>query len=235
MSVPQLTARVEQIHDLTHDVRELQLRLLDPPQIDFKAGQFVSFQINRKDLPAPTSRPYSIASPAGEKGIITLVFNRVQGGPGSEFLFGLKERDEVRFTGPAGHFYLREDADRDFLFVVTGTGIAPVRSMLYDLFNRQPQKVVKLFWGLRSERDLYYQDELNALSRDHNSFSFVTTLSRPSELWTGERGRVTRLVERIDTVERLAVYLCGGSGMIKEVTDLIRGKGLCPIYREKFY
>jgi NAD(P)H-flavin reductase len=62
------------------------------------------------------------------------------------------------------------------------------------------------------------------------------TLSRPTEGWTGETGRVTRLVEeRIPSVKNLAVYLCGNSGMLKDVTEVVRKKGLCPIYREKFY
>jgi len=120
--------------------------------------------------------------------------------------------------------------------VATGTGIAPIRSMLFDRLERGPSRAVTLFWGLRSERDLYYQDELETLARRHANFNFLTTLSRPEGSWKGQTGRVTRLVdERIASVDNLAVYLCGNSGMIKDVSAIINRRGLCPIYREKYY
>jgi NAD(P)H-flavin reductase len=108
--------------------------------------------------------------------------------------------------------------------------------MLLALFEKQSSGSAMLFWGLRTQRDLYYQDELEAWARAHSKFSFTTTLSRPENGWSGERGRVTRLVEeRIVTVQNLSVYLCGNSGMLDDVSGLIQKKGLCPIYREKYY
>lgn len=229
-------AQVERIRDLTHDVREIDLRLGEPPAIGFKAGQFLSFEVGRDALNRTIVRPYSIASPPSQGERVLLVLNLVQGGPGSTYLFGLRVGDETQFKGPTGAFYLRDDPARDLLFVATGTGIAPLRSMLYALSERGFPRPVTLYWGLRSQRDLYYQDELEALARAHPNFSFITTLSRPEDGWTSERGRVTPLVEaRIASVQNLAVYLCGNEGMIKDVTAVLQKKGLCPIYREKYY
>jgi NAD(P)H-flavin reductase len=93
-----------------------------------------------------------------------------------------------------------------------------------------------LLWGLRSQRDLYYQDELARLGMRHPEDLFITTLSRPQSGWPGVSGRVTSLVQQhVRDVKQLAVYLCGNSGMIKEVTGIIQTKGLCPIFREKYY
>ena len=229
-------AAVCRIRDLTHDVRELDLRLMEPPQLTFKAGQFVSFEVGQNEKKQALIRPYSIASPPSRPDVLTLLFNLVPGGPGSTYLFNLKEGDETQFKGPAGTFRLRDDPARDHLFVATGTGIAPIRSMLLALFEKNAACSVTLFWGLRSQRDLYYQDELAAWAKAHPRFTFTTTLSRPEDGWSGERGRVTRLVEeRIASVNNLAVYLCGNSGMIQDVTGTIQKKGLCPIYREKYY
>lgn len=234
--MPQFRARVDRIRNLTHDVREITLGLLDPPQIVFKAGQFISFEVVKEELKFPLVRPYSIASPPSQRETVTLLLNLIPGGPGSTFLFGLKEGGETCFSGPAGSFYLRDDPARDPFFVATGTGIAPFRSMLLTHFERGTPRAATLYWGLRSQRDLYYQDELETLARTHPNFSFLPTLSRPEDGWTGARGRVTRLVEeRIASVANLDVYLCGNSGMIKEVTEIVRKKGLCPIHREKFY
>ena len=88
----------------------------------------------------------------------------------------------------------------------------------------------------RQPRQRIGQDELETLARRHANFSFLTTLSRPESSWKGQTGRVTRLVdERIASVDNLAVYLCGNSGMIKDVSTIINRRGLCPIYREKYY
>ncbi len=230
------TAEVSRIQDLTHDVRAIELQLLEPSSITFKAGQFVSFEVPKEGLPRPVTRPYSIASPPGQRDRLLLVLNLVQGGPGSSYLFSLREGSHTQFKGPAGAFYLRDDGARDLLFVATGTGIAPLRSMILAQLERATSQSVTLFWGLRSQRDLYLQEELQELARTYPKFSCVMTLSRPEPGWEGASGRVTALVEqRVSSVTNLAVYLCGGSGMIKDVTARLSAKGLCPIYREKYY
>lgn len=228
-------AEVTHTRDLTHDVREIELRLIEPREIRFKAGQFVSFEVPASGHLPVLTRPYSIASPPDLSDRITLVLNMVAGGPGSTFLFGLREGDKTQFKGSAGAFYLRDDG-RDLLLVGTGTGIAPLRSMLLAELARESARRVTLIWGLRSQRDLYYQEEFSGLSRTHPRFSPVTTLSRPEPGWAGPIGRVTTFVEKeIASVKNLSVYLCGNGGMIKEVTRILNGKGLCPIYREKYY
>jgi CDP-4-dehydro-6-deoxyglucose reductase len=228
-------AEVVRIEDLTHDVRGIELRLSEPPDIRFKAGQFISFEVPSSGRVPFVTRPYSIASPPSQSDHVTLVFNLVVGGPGSTYLYGLREGDKVQFKGPVGSFYLREDS-RDLLLVATGTGIAPLRSMLLAELERESARQVTLIWGLRSQRDLYYQLELAELRRAHTRFSCVTTLSRPEPGWTGVEGRVTTYIEKeLTSVKNLSVYLCGNGGMIKDVTTILNAKGLCPIYREKYY
>lgn len=229
-------AEVSRVTDLTHDVREIELRLIHPPEIEFQAGQFVSFEIQQAGMPRPLTRAYSIASPPSQRDRITLVFNLIERGPGSNYLFGLRLGDKAQFKGPAGSFRLRNDGARDLLFVATGTGIAPIRSMVLDWLEGGAARAALLYWGLRSQRDLYYQDEFSRLAKVHAQFTFVTTLSRPEPGWTGAGGRVTTLVsERVMSVSNLAVYLCGNGAMIKELTVTLNAKGLCPIYREKWY
>lgn len=228
------TAAVTHVRDLTHDVRQVELTLTEPPTIDFQAGQFVSFEIERP-AGVPATRPYSIASSPRRETAIELLFNLVPGGPGSEYLFGLHRGDVTTFRGPVGSFTLR-DSSRDLLFVATGTGIAPLRSMLHALADVQSERSVTLFWGVRSERDLYYQDELAELRRQLPRFSFIMTLSRPTGEWQGVTGWVSSLVEqRITSVENLDVYLCGNAAMIRDVRDILRTKGLCPIHSERYY
>lgn len=236
MGIQTYTASVSRVRDLTHDVRELEMVLVEPKDLSFKPGQFISFEVRKEGFPVPVVRPYSIASPPAQQGRVTLVFNLVAGGPGSTYLYGLRVGDRTTFKGPAGSFYLKDDGTRDLLLVATGTGIAPIRSMILAQLERQTSQALTLFWGLRSQRDLYYQEEFQSLAGQHPRFSFVATLSQPEAGWTGVTGRVTALVQdRITSVRNLAAYLCGNGGMIREVTALLQGQGLCPIYREKWY
>jgi NAD(P)H-flavin reductase len=236
MPIETFTAQVESIKNLTHDVRQLDLRLIEPRTITFKPGQFISFEMPDPQTGRLLTRAYSIASQPSRSGIITLLFNLVSGGPGSGFLFHLKAGEKTHFKGPAGHFYLRDDPERELLFVASGTGIAPIRSMLMANAESHNPRSATLFWGLRSQQDLYDQEELAELTKRTPTLTAVTTLSRPDPGWSGESGRVLRLIEeRIASVKNLAVYLCGNSAMIADATSLLQKKGLCPIYREKYY
>jgi len=164
MPIQSFTAEVYGYRDLTHDVREITFGLRDPASIAFKAGQFISFEIEHEGKKFPLTRPYSIVSPPSRHDSLDLLLNLVPGGPGSTYLFNLRAGDVTQFKGPAGAFYLHDDHDRDHLFVATGTGIAPFRSMLATLFEHGCSSAVTLLWGVRHQRDLYYQDELQGLA-----------------------------------------------------------------------
>lgn len=236
MPVQTFTAQVESIKNLTHDVRRLDLQLIEPKTIDFRPGQFVSFEMPHPQTGRLVTRAYSIASQPSRSDVITLLFNLVPGGSGSGFLFDLKAGEKTHFKGPTGNFYLRDDPNRELLFIASGTGIAPIRSMLLANAERPDARPATLFWGLRSQRDLCYQEELAELTRRTPTLTAITTLSRPEPGWSDESGRVLRLIEeRIASVKNLAVYLCGNSAMIADATSLLQKKGLCPIYREKYY
>ena len=232
----EFNAQVSQVKDLTHDVRELELSLLAPDTIDFKAGQWISLDVWHPGLKQYVPRQYSIASPPSQCHKVNLLFNRIPDGLGSNYLFSFHEGDPVTFQGPSGSFYLQEKAGRDLVFVATGTGISPFRSMLSTFLEQPEAGTLTLYWGLRSQRDLYYQHELEALAQGHPNFSFFTILSRPENGWKGPIGRVTTLVENnIASVSNVTFYLCGNGGMIRDTTAIVRKKGLCPIRTEQYY
>lgn len=229
-------AQVSRVTDLTHDVRELKISLTAPDSIDFKAGQWISLDVWNPRLKQHVPRQYSIASPPSQCQHITLLFNRVPEGPGSSYLFSLHEGDSLKFRGPNGSFYLQEKPGRDLVFVATGTGIAPFRSMISTFLEQPEAGTLTLYWGLRSQRDLYYQRNLATLSQGNPNFSFITTLSRPESGWKGSVGRVTTLVENnISSVSNVTIFLCGNGSMIRETTEIVKKKGLCPIRTEQYY
>ncbi|MEO6203308.1 MAG: FAD-binding oxidoreductase, partial [Nitrospirales bacterium] len=201
-------AHISRVKDLTHDVRELQLSLTAPDSIEFKAGQWISLNVWHPRLKQHVPRQYSIASPPSQCHQIEILFNRVPDGPGSSYLFSLHEGDPLTFQGPNGAFYLEEKPGRDLVFVATGTGIAPFRSMISTFLEQPEAGGLTLYWGLRSERDVYFQPELATLAQQHPNFSFITTLSRPENGWKGSTGRVTTLVENnIALVNNVTFFL----------------------------
>ncbi|WDT72007.1 MAG: hypothetical protein MPW14_02000 [Candidatus Manganitrophus sp.] len=143
----------------------------------------------------------------------------------------------MKFLYPLGYFTVKEAAT-SLLFVATGTGIAPIKSMIVHLLRSGSRRPMTLYWGLRSEIDLYYQEEFTSLAKEYPFFKYFVTLSRPTDAWNGLKGRVTSLLPGlIQTVENLDAYLCGNGEMIKEVRTLLIEKGMPrkSVHYEKFY
>ena len=230
------TARIQQIRDLAPKVRELTFDLVEPgpTALHFHPGQSMAVMIPSSEHEAETVRYYSIASPPSQLTSFRILLSVADQGLGSTYLYQQSKGAQVQCQGPSGNFQFHNDDTRGILFVATGTGIAPFRSMLSALFEKPLTKPVRLIWGLRSEQDLYYQEELQNLAEQHPRFSFEITLSRANARWSGATGRVTDLVSQLPSVENLAVYICGHRKMVHEVADIVSQKGDAPIYQEEF-
>src|SRR5579864_6946732 len=177
---------------LTNNILELDLKLVEPDKIDFKAGQFVQLMVGPKD-----KREYSIITAPVMNGGISFVVNTSPMGPGSKYILALKAGDEVMLDGPYGIFVVRpQDADRDQLFVATGSGIAPFKSIISDLFGAGFAKKITLLFGVRTEADAFYFDFFEQLAKRRSNFEFIPCLSDPSPDWQGFRGRVTSYLEQ---------------------------------------
>jgi len=239
-------AEVVEVRALTDNVREIGLMLIDPPDLHFVGGQYIAIEVTEmKDgHPHVNNRPYSIASPPSDKGVIRLCVDRVGDGPGSTRLHALNPGDRLEFLPPMGYFTVNQAASTDLLFIATGTGIAPIKSMIGQILHAGNRRPIRLYWGLRREEDLYYQEELAQWADQHSEFHYVTTLSQPSETWQGMRGRVTEHIQKVMggsdflwRLDNLDAYLCGNFDMIKEVRTILMAHGVqkTAIHFEKFY
>lgn len=237
MTTATFQAELVRVTPLTHDVSEFVFRPRTTDGLAFKAGQYVDLVLVEKTPQHPgVTRAYSICSPPESLSEFTLVANLVPGGTGTPFLFGLCPGAHVTMHGPRGHFVVDARGLRDYLFVATGTGIAPLFSMIRHLLAIGITRRMTVIWGLRSQRDLYYQELLQQLAATHAHVSCTTTLSQPDDGWTGVCGRVTAQIEcTIQRVANLDAYVCGSQAMIQDVKAALRVKGLCPVHTEKFY
>ncbi|HWF07413.1 MAG TPA: FAD-binding oxidoreductase [Bryobacteraceae bacterium] len=189
----------------------------------FVPGQFVSITASVGD--DEITRAYSIVSPPNG-GRFALCANLVENGHLSPVLFGLKRGDEIQFKGPYGAFILRRPVS-DSIFVATGTGIAPFRSMLLSQLGPHADRRFTLIFGVRHEHGLLYDDELRALAQEHANFDYRPTLTRPPEHWAGRVGRIQQYVfETLGERRDIDVYICGLREMVDDVRANLKQIGL---------
>lgn len=214
---------------LTADVYLYHFNLLEPREINFKAGQYLMIKIPTDK--GPVSRLYSIASSAAEKNNFELIIQIIPGGLASNYLSALKVQDKVVFQGPAGVFGLKEN-NGPKIFLTTGTGIAPVKSMLesYQL----PVSSYQLFWGMKTYKDVYLFDKLKefnpkiCLSREQNLDIIPENDKKYFEL-----GHVDSYSPLLTTAD---YYLCGGRQIVESLRQFLVAKNVPQenIYFEKF-
>jgi len=182
-----------------------------------------------KHTRGPEYRAYSIASGPEERLEVDLVITRVPEGAVTTYVHEyLREGNVLRLTGPFGEFRLR-DSDRDILMVATGSGLAPFISILRQVEREGLQRKSSLFFGARTTRDLYYLRELGEFQERIPRFTFIPVLSRATaeDRWSGEKGRVTHLIEkRIPDGAPVDVYICGSAAMVESCLELLKRKGI---------
>jgi ferredoxin-NADP reductase len=211
-----MKARLVDSREIAPDTRHFVFEAIDWTAA-FVAGQFLS--LTRTIGENEITRAYSIASPPNGKRF-AFCANLVQDGRFSPFLFSMKPGDEIDFKGPYGAFILRRPVS-DSIFVATGTGIAPFRSMLMDALPRLPEQRFTLIFGVRYSHTLLYDKELRAMVREFPNFTYIPTLTRPATGWTGRSGRVQQhVLEVLGERRDVDVYICG----LREMVDDLRGK-----------
>jgi ferredoxin-NADP reductase len=217
-----MRAALLEFHDIAPEVRHFVFEVPGIQQLDFKPGQFVSFNATVRDK--KITRPYSIVSlPDGNR--FELCLNLVHEGVFTPHLFALQPGDSVEMSAPLGFFVVR-DASKEAVFIATGTGIAPFRAMASDYLSQPYSKQLTLLFGVRHQQTIYYRDDFDALASQYPNFRFWPTLSRPEPSWTGRTGHVqTHLLEAIGDRRDLDVYICGLKAMVDDVRAILKGLG----------
>ncbi|WP_016884993.1 MULTISPECIES: 2Fe-2S iron-sulfur cluster-binding protein [unclassified Rhodococcus (in: high G+C Gram-positive bacteria)] len=225
-----LTAKVHRITRPAPDVTVVQLRLPTGVRAKFAAGQYLKVFLDDGD-----SRSYSMANPPHENDGVQLHIRRVQGGRFSdEMLGGLERGTRLRIELPYGEFSLNPDSDRPVIFVASGTGFAPVKSIIEDHLKRGGERSVHLYWGARGQGDIYLPELPAKWASDPGRVSFTPVLSHPAEDWTGRTGLVHRAVlEDYANLSDHEVYACGSPAMTSAAReDFVHEAGLAP---DNFY
>jgi len=224
--MPAMTGRatVERIDSLSYNVRGFRFKLVNPPTLEFKAGQFVI--LNAPKDGQIVKRAYSIASPPHEQGALEFCIQHVEAGVASTYLWQLKEGDAVSLSGPHGKFLLKEPFDYDPVFIALGTGVAPLRAMIKHLLHLNVPREIWLLFGCRYEHALLYESEFRAMARLRPNFHYIPTVSRPKD-WHGEIGHVQQTFQKyIADHSNKKMYLCGWLEVVKAVCNDLENYGV---------
>ena len=217
-------AITERIDVLSYNARGFRFKLVDPPALEFKAGQFVILNVPHDGK--IVKRAYSIASPPHEPQMIELCIQHVEGGIASAYFWALKEGETVSLSGPHGTFLLKEPLDYEPVFMATGTGVAPLRSMIKDLIHRNFPKQSWLLFGTRYEHALLYESEFRSLANIRPNFHYIPTVSRPKD-WHGETGHLQQTFQKhITGYADKEIYLCGWLDAVKAMCKDLEGFGV---------
>ena len=229
-----MPARVLDIQRPIPSVTVLTLGLPANEPMLFQAGQFLDVL-----LADGKRRSYSIANAPKAEGVrqLELHLRHLPGGAFTDHVFGtMKARELLQIEMPLGSFFLREDSQRPLVLVATGTGFAPLKSMVLRLIERGSPRPVRLYWGGRTSSDLYQHELASQWAREHACISFIPVLSRPDGTapWPARTGHVQQAVlHDLPDLSGHDVYACGSAAMVADAQrDFVELGGLPP---EQFF
>lgn len=220
-----LPCRVEKVEKPAPDVAVLSLKLPAQERLQFLAGQYIDILL--KD---GKRRSFSIANAPHHDQYVELHIRHIPDGQFTSFVFNeMRDRAILRFEGPLGSFFLREESDKPIIFMAGGTGFAPIKAVIEHAMFKHIDREMVLYWGARSRADLYMPDVPVQWAREYPNFTFIPVLSdpKPEDNWPGRTGLVHQAI--LDDFESLAgyqVYACGAPIMIEVGQKAFMERGL---------
>lgn len=217
-------AEVVENQPCTHDIHRIKLKLQQPLDIPYAAGQFFEFDVPSLD----ETRAYSVANKYQEANIVEFHVKRIKDGKGSNYMCDVAVGDRLTGSGPYGKMQLR-DRNKNLIFVAGGSGMAPIKSLLEELFSGDFKKEAWFFYGARTEKDLYMVNEWLDLAKRYPNFHYIPALSDPDSAsnWTGEVGYIADVISRnVENMKGMDAFLCGPPIMIETACEALSKGGV---------
>ncbi len=230
IEIKTLPARVSSLRKLSDDVMEMTLKLPETERLAFRAGQYIEIILRDK-----SRRAFSIANSPSNDEVIELHLRHIEGGKFTNHVFNeMKEKALLRFEGPFGHFYIRDNSNRPLILIAGGTGFAPIKAMLEQLIEESDTRPVYFYWGVRTQSDLYRNDLAEKWAFQHQHIHYIPVLSEVQEDakgdnkdWQGRTGFVhTAVMDDFDDLSGFDVYMAGPPIMIEAAKEGFTKQGL---------
>ncbi|MBH1981651.1 MAG: CDP-6-deoxy-delta-3,4-glucoseen reductase [Burkholderiales bacterium] len=230
--IKKMPSRVTTIEKVAPDVVVLTLQLPASERLHYRAGQYIEIMLRDNKR-----RSYSMASAPVDGGPVSLHIRHMPGGLFTDQVFGsMKERDILRFEGPMGTFFLREDSDKPVVLLASGTGFAPLKAIVEHMINEQSPRPITLYWGARRPHDLYMDALCRQWAADLPQFTYVPVVSEalPEDAWSGRTGFVHQAVMTdLPDMSAYQVYACGAPIVVESANrDFVQ---LCQLPADEFY
>jgi CDP-4-dehydro-6-deoxyglucose reductase len=228
LAIRNLPCRVQALERLCHDVMQLTLALPKSQSFRYIAGQYIDILLRDG-----RRRSFSMANPSSDSPLKLHIRHVPSGAFSSRVFETMKVRELLRLEGPFGTFFLREDSDKRLLFVAGGTGLAPIKAIIEQTIIDGIKRPMHLYWGVRSERDLYDHQWASDIAKAHDHIDYTPVLSepdasdRPEHSWTGATGWVHQsvLVDHPSLADA-EVYAAGPPVMIDAIKQTFFAAGL---------
>jgi len=232
IQVRKLPARVHRLERAADDAMIVYLKLPANERLMFLPGQYIDILL--KD---GTRRSFSMANAPHDDEFVQLHVRHVSGGAFTGHVFEtMKERDILRFEGPFGTFFLREESEKPIVFVASGTGFAPIKSVIDAALRKGSSRPMTLYWGARRPKDLYLDALPARWAAEHPGFKYVPVISDAlaEDGWAGRTGFVHRAVmEDLPDLAAFQVYACGVPIMVDSARRDFTGK--CGLPENEFF
>ncbi|HEY0845882.1 MAG TPA: CDP-6-deoxy-delta-3,4-glucoseen reductase [Noviherbaspirillum sp.] len=230
--IKKLPTRVARLDRVADDVIVMSLQLPANERLQYRAGQYIEFML--KD---GKRRSYSMANAPHQDELLTLHIRHMEGGVFTDHVFNnMKERDILRFEGPLGTFFLREDSDKPMVLLASGTGFAPIKAIIEHAIHKNTKRPMVLYWGGRRPKDLYMNALCEEWARTVPNFKYVPVVSDalPEDGWSGRTGFVHRAVmEDLPDLSGYQVYACGAPVMVDSAKREFVAE--CRLPEDEFY
>lgn len=239
-AIKEYTCKCTEIIDLTHDMKQFRLELVEPKTIEYIPGQYVQlltpvYEKNSEEV----YRAYSVSSDPAEKNAIELIIRLVPGGICTTYCFEyLKVGDEVKINGPYGEFRLSQTG-APIIYIAGGSGMAPIKCLLHHMKNTGNKRKATYYFGANKVNELCLGELMRQFETELADFKFVPVVATPEEgqNWDGEKGLVTQAVQRsVKNAGECEAYLCGSPGMIDAAIEVLKKLGVAEdrIFYDKF-
>lgn len=227
-------AKVIKIENETAVTKRFWLQAEEGGETNFIPGQFITLDLPIHETRQKRWRSYSIANAPSDTGVFELCIVKLEGGLGTTYLFdSIVVGSDVIYKKPAGVFTLRKPIDRDLVMICTGTGVAPFRSMIQDIYMQKiPHQNIHLIFGTRKKEDVLYLEEFQQLAEQEDSFSYSVALSRQellpkdsSVFWHKGYVHPIYLEQYKDLREDIQFLICGWQNMVDEAEAELKSLG----------
>ncbi len=223
IEIKTLPCRVQKMNHLADDVMQIFIKLPASERLQFLPGQYIDIL-----LEDGRHRSFSIANAPHDDEFLELHIRLVEKGLFTPRVFNsMQNKDLLRIEGPHGSFFYHEDSNKDLLLMAGGTGFAPIKGIIEHLISEQVTRPVYLYWGVRTEADLYMRELAEKWAVELDNIQFIPVLSDADDGWSGRTGYVHEAVlADFDDLSIFDVYTCGPPAMIKSAEQSFQEKGM---------